>query len=47
MIPGMGGLNIPKELIKSQEGKIEKWKYLMDSMTKEELEDPEIITNVK
>ncbi len=47
MIPGMGGLNIPKELIKSQEGKIEKWKYLMDSMTKEELEDPEIITNVR
>jgi signal recognition particle subunit SRP54 len=47
MIPGMGGLNIPKELIKNQEGKIEKWKFLMDSMTQEELEDPEIVTNVR
>jgi len=45
MIPGMGKMNIPKELIKNQEGKIEKWKYLMDSMTQEELEDPEVITN--
>jgi signal recognition particle subunit SRP54 len=47
MIPGMGGMNIPKDLIKSQEGKVEKWKFLMDSMTKEELEDPELITNVR
>lgn len=47
MIPGMGGLNIPKDMIKNQEGKIEKWKYLMDSMTKEELEDPELITNTR
>jgi signal recognition particle subunit SRP54 len=47
LIPGMGGLNIPKDMIKSQEGKIEKWKFLMDSMTKEELEDPELITNVR
>ena len=47
MIPGMGGLNIPKDMIKNQEGKIEKWKFLMDSMTKEELEDPEVITNTR
>ncbi|MGV8169156.1 MAG: signal recognition particle receptor subunit alpha [Candidatus Nanoarchaeia archaeon] len=47
LIPGMGGMNIPKDLIKSQEGKIEKWKYLMDSMTKEELEDPEVISNTR
>ncbi|MGV8162540.1 MAG: signal recognition particle receptor subunit alpha [Candidatus Nanoarchaeia archaeon] len=47
MIPGMGGMNIPKELIKSQEGKIEKWKYLMDSMTQEELENPDVITNTR
>lgn len=44
LIPGIGGANIPKELIKSQEGKIDKWKFLMDSMTKDELEDPELIT---
>jgi signal recognition particle subunit SRP54 len=47
MIPGMGGMNIPKDLIQNQEGKIEKWKFLMDSMTKEELEDPEVITNTR
>ncbi|MFA6072519.1 MAG: signal recognition particle receptor subunit alpha [Candidatus Woesearchaeota archaeon] len=47
MIPGMGNANIPKDMIKNQEGKIVKWKYLMDSMTKEELENPDIITNIR
>lgn len=44
MVPGMGSVNIPKEMIKNQEGKIEKWKFMMDSMTQNELEDPEVIT---
>ncbi|MFH1916973.1 MAG: signal recognition particle protein Srp54 [Nanoarchaeota archaeon] len=44
LIPGMGDMNIPKEMLKDQEGKLDKWKVLMDSMTKEELEDPELIT---
>ena len=44
MIPGMGSLNMPKELLDVQEGKLEKWRYAMDSMTKEELENPEIIS---
>jgi len=43
MIPGMGNMNLPKEMLDVQEGKLEKWKLAMDSMTKEELEDPEII----
>ncbi|MEK6951967.1 MAG: signal recognition particle protein Srp54 [Nanoarchaeota archaeon] len=43
LIPGMGNLNIPKEMLDVQEGKLEKWKYIMQSMTKKELEDPEII----
>ncbi|MGE0793010.1 MAG: signal recognition particle receptor subunit alpha [Candidatus Woesearchaeota archaeon] len=43
LIPGMGKLNIPKEMLEGQEKKIELWKYLMDSMTKEELEDPDLI----
>ncbi len=43
MIPGISGMNIPKEMLKDQEGKLEYWKHLMNSMTKEELEDPEII----
>lgn len=45
LIPGFGSANIPKDLLKSQEGKIEKWKFLMDSMTQEELEEPELITS--
>jgi len=43
MIPGMGSLQLPKEMLDVQEGKLEKWKYAMNSMTREELEDPEII----
>lgn len=42
MIPGLGG-KIPKDAIEGQEGKMETWKILMDSMTKEELEDPEVM----
>lgn len=44
MIPGMGSLKLPKEMLDVQEGKLERWKYAMDSMTKEELEDPEIMS---
>ncbi|MEK6968990.1 MAG: signal recognition particle receptor subunit alpha [Nanoarchaeota archaeon] len=44
MMPGMGSLKLPKEMLDVQEGKLEHWKYAMDSMTKAELEDPEIIT---
>ncbi len=44
MIPGMSQMKLPKELVDVQESKLEKWKYAMDSMTKEELEDPEIIS---
>lgn len=44
MIPGMNSLQLPKEMLDVQEEKLEKWKYAMDSMTKEELEDPDIIS---
>jgi len=43
MVPGMGQLKLPKDALKVQEGKLKTWKFLMNSMTKEELEDPEII----
>ena len=43
MIPGFGQLQLPKELIQVQEEKLKKWKIAMDSMTKEELENPEVI----
>jgi signal recognition particle subunit SRP54 len=43
LIPGMGGAQIPKELLANQEGKMESWKFIMDSCTKLELEDPTIM----
>ncbi|MEE9525915.1 MAG: signal recognition particle protein Srp54 [Candidatus Woesearchaeota archaeon] len=47
MIPGMGQLKIPKEALTVQEGKLEKWKFAMNSMTKEELEEPDTITSTR
>jgi len=45
MLPGMGNLNIPKEALQVQEEKLQVWKYIMDSMTRKELEDPEETMN--
>jgi signal recognition particle subunit SRP54 len=43
MIPGFGQLKLPKDVLNVQEEKLKKWKYIMDSCTKEELEDPEVM----
>ena len=43
MIPGFGQLKMPKEALQVQEGKLKHWKVAMQSMTKAELEDPEIL----
>ncbi len=43
LIPGMGSLNIPKEMLEMQDAKLDKWRHIFNSMTKEELEDPTII----
>ena len=42
MIPGMGGA-IPKGALKGQEKKMKVWKFVMDSMTPQEKENPEIM----
>ena len=44
MVPGMGQLKMPKEMLEVQEGKLEKWGIIIKSMTKKELEDPEILS---
>lgn len=44
MIPGFGQMKIPKEMLEGQEEKLKIWKVIMQSMTKEELEDPELIS---
>ncbi len=45
MIPGMSSVKIPKGLLDVQEGKMKRWKFCLESMTDEELENPEIITS--
>ena len=45
MIPGFSQIKLPKEMLDVQEGKLEKWKFALSSMTKEELEDPDIISS--
>jgi len=45
MIPGVSGLKLPKEMIEGQEDKMKKWKFILQSCTKEEMEDPDIITS--
>jgi signal recognition particle subunit SRP54 len=47
LIPGMGQLKLPKEALDVQQEKLEKWKFIMDSCTKEELEDPELIAGTR
>ena len=47
MIPGFSQLKLPKDALQVQEGKLEKWKIVMQSMTKQELEDPEIISTTR
>ncbi len=45
MIPGMGNIKIPKEMLEVQGDKLKRWKHILRSMTKKELENPEIITS--
>jgi len=43
MIPGMGNAKIPDNLLGAQEEKIAKWEHIIKSMTKEEVENPDIL----
>lgn len=51
MIPGMGGSNVMKKMpagfIDVQEGKMKKWKYIIDSMTEDEKMEPDVIKNTR
>lgn len=44
MIPGFSKMKLPKEQLDNQEVALEKWKYIMNSFRKYELEDPTKIT---
>jgi signal recognition particle subunit SRP54 len=43
LIPGMGKMNIPKDKLKEQEENMKIWKYLMDSMTIQEKDNPSLM----
>ena len=43
-IPGFGNMKMPKETdLSKQEGKMKKWKYIIQSMTMQEKENPELM----
>jgi signal recognition particle subunit SRP54 len=43
LIPGFGMMKIPEELLEIQEEKMKAFRYIIDSMTREERRNPEII----
>jgi len=43
MIPGFGAIKFPKDALEKQEEKMKIWKFIIQSMTKEERENPDII----
>lgn len=43
MIPGFGNAKIPDNILENQQGKIEKWPHILKSMTREEIENPELL----
>lgn len=43
MIPGLGNAKIPENLLENQETKVAKWEHIIKSMTKQEIENPEIL----
>jgi len=45
MIPGMGMMKLPEGMLEKQEEKLKSFKYIIQSMTKEEREYPEIINS--
>jgi len=47
LIPGLGKAKIPKELLGTQEEKMKRWKDIINSMTPEEIEEPEILDKQK
>ena len=45
MIPGLGMMKLPEGMMEKQEEKMKNYKYILQSMTKKEKENPSIITS--
>lgn len=46
-IPGLGNMKIPTGMLEKQQEKMKRWKYAIDSMTLEEIENPEVIKETR
>jgi signal recognition particle subunit SRP54 len=44
MIPGMG-YRVPEDVLEQAEGRMKTWKYILQSMTKEERENPKVLSS--
>jgi signal recognition particle subunit SRP54 len=47
MIPGVSGMKIPKDMLEVQEEKMKKWRFIIDSMTPPEREEPDMIKQAR
>jgi len=47
LIPGMSKVKIPDNMLSVQEGKLKRWKFAIDSMTKDEIDNPDIISGTR
>lgn len=47
LIPGLGNIKIPSGMLDMQQEKVKKWKHAITSMTKEEIENPELIKETR
>lgn len=43
MVPGLGNAKVPENIMKQQEEKMKHWKFAINSMTPEEIDNPEIL----
>ncbi len=47
LIPGIGKMKLPSDMMDMQQEKIKGWRYAIDSMTKQEIENPELIKETR
>ena len=47
LVPGLGGMKMPSGILDMQQEKIKKWKHAITSMTREEIENPNLIKETR
>jgi signal recognition particle subunit SRP54 len=46
-MPGLGNFKIPQNMLETQQEKMKRWKHAIDSMTLQEIENPELIKDTR